>query len=78
MNNRLIENLIDFLPASFRKKYSPLKKEVKIIYGKLTRQILGRPALPKLDNGAINLHVGCGSINHPTLMSARGLPLYEC
>ncbi|NEP88475.1 MAG: methyltransferase domain-containing protein [Okeania sp. SIO2C2] len=73
MNNKLIENLIYFLPASFRKKYSPLKKEVKIIYGQLTRQILGRPALQKLDNGAINLHVGCGSINHPKFINIDGL-----
>ena len=74
MNNKLIENLIDLLPASLRKKYSSLKQEVKIIYSKLTRQILRRSALPKLDNGAINLNVGCGSINHPKFINIDGLP----
>ncbi|NET28731.1 methyltransferase domain-containing protein [Okeania sp. SIO1I7] len=78
MSNKLIENLIDFLPASFQKKLKKevktIYQEVKIIYGKLIRQILGRPALPKLENGAVNLHVGCGSINHPKFINIDGLP----
>ena len=83
--NILIRNVLNSLPTSLRDRVSSVKKklktiykniyvELKIIYGKLTRQIIGRPQFPQLENGAINLHVGCGSINHPKFINIDGLP----
>ncbi|NES05838.1 MAG: methyltransferase domain-containing protein [Okeania sp. SIO2F4] len=79
-SNIFIKNLMNFLPTSlrdkiyrFKQKVKTIYQELKIIYGKLTRKIIGRPAFPKLENGVINLHVGCGHINHPKFINIDGL-----
>lgn len=65
------------VPHAFRARYSSqwreAKLEIKTIYGKLRRQVL-RPSFPKLEDGAINLHLGCGSVNHSKFINIDGLP----
>lgn len=69
--------LIKAVPESFRNNYRSRWKTAnlwtKTTLGKIQRQFL-RPPLPKLDNEAVNLHLGCGSINHPNFINIDGLP----
>jgi predicted SAM-dependent methyltransferase len=58
--------------ASYRAKWYKIKLGSKIIYGKTRRQFL-RPPYPQLEKGTINLHLGCGSINHPKFINIDGL-----
>jgi SAM-dependent methyltransferase len=65
------------LPTSFRDRYrSQWRKfeiEAKTAWGKIQRQFM-RPPFPKLANEEINLHLGCGSVNHPKFINIDGLP----
>jgi predicted SAM-dependent methyltransferase len=67
--------LIKILPASFRNKYrsqwEPIRTEIQITLAKAKR-IISRPALPETKE--LNLHLGCGSINHPEFVNIDGLP----
>jgi predicted SAM-dependent methyltransferase len=62
---------------SFLTRYSPklqqANQEVKAIYGKSIRQFF-RPPFPNLENGEINLHLGCGTVNHLKFINIDGLP----
>src|SRR5205085_9397769 len=49
------------------------KLEFKTISCKLIRHFF-RPPFPKLEDGVINLHLGCGSVNHPNFINIDGLP----
>jgi len=42
-------------------------------YGKLKRQI-ARPPYPRLEDGKLYLHLGCGSINHEKFVNIDALP----
>jgi predicted SAM-dependent methyltransferase len=57
----------------YRPKLQQANHEVKAIYGKSIRQFF-RPPFPKLGNGDINLHLGCGTVNHPKFINIDGLP----
>ena len=46
--------------------------ELKIITTKISRQFY-RPPYPTSDSGEINLHLGCGSINHPEFINVDGM-----
>ncbi|MEQ9667670.1 class I SAM-dependent methyltransferase [Coleofasciculus sp. G2-EDA-02] len=65
-----------YIPKSFRDRYRSrwrtFELEVKTFYGKLQRQFI-RPPFPKLENEVVNLHLGCGSINHPKFINIDGL-----
>lgn len=69
-----IKNLI---PQDLRSRYSSKWQTISLpfrtVYGKLRRQFL-RPAFPKLENGKMYLHLGCGSINHDQFINIDGLP----
>jgi predicted SAM-dependent methyltransferase len=69
--------LIKILPKSFRDHYRPqwrkLSQEFQIICGKIKRQFI-RPPFPKLEDGSVNLHLGCGSVYHPKFINIDGLP----
>lgn len=69
--------LIKIIPLSFRNKYRSLwnkvKLEIQTTYGKLKRQIK-RPSFPQLEDRKVNLHLGCGSINHSKFINIDGLP----
>lgn len=70
---KLLKKLIPhFLHSLFRNK-DAFMLEIDIIVGKLTRLIV-RPPLPKLDDGSINLHLGCGPINHSKFINIDGVP----
>lgn len=72
-----MKSLVKFFPISFRERYLPqvneVNQELKIIYGKLKRQFI-RPSFPSLENKQLNLHLGCGSINHSKFINIDGLP----
>jgi predicted SAM-dependent methyltransferase len=69
--------IINSLPLSFRDKYRAtyhyLKMEISIVVGKLCR-LFHRPARPNNLDGSINLHLGCGSIDHPAFINIDGIP----
>lgn len=76
--------LIKIVPKFFRDRYRPLwhniqpeinsiTVEIQSVFAKLKRQFL-RPPFPKLKNEQINLHLGCGSINHSSFINIDGLP----
>jgi SAM-dependent methyltransferase len=47
--------------------------ELTTIYSKLFRQF-HRPPFPDLENEEINLHLGCGLVNHPKFINIDGRP----
>jgi predicted SAM-dependent methyltransferase len=57
----------------YRTQWYEFILESKTILGKFKRQVI-RPSFPQLENGEINLHLGCGSINHPKFINIDGLP----
>jgi predicted SAM-dependent methyltransferase len=80
----MIKSLKKTLPKSFRERYylnyknlnntkSKFLTEASILAGKFRRVLVPIPC-PNLDNGEINLHLGCGSINHPKFINIDGLP----
>lgn len=52
---------------------SALKAELDTFKGKLIRFFFS-PALPKTKDGAVNLHLGCGPINHPSFINIDKIP----
>ncbi|HZV53736.1 MAG TPA: methyltransferase domain-containing protein [Rhodocyclaceae bacterium] len=50
-----------------------MKTALRIAIGKLVRLVY-RPALPKLPNGEIRLHLGCGKIDHPGFINIDAIP----
>lgn len=72
-----MKSIRKLIPKSFRDRYrsewQKLKLELKIIAGKIKRQF-SRNSFPKLENGEIYLHLGCGSVNHPKFINIDGLP----
>ncbi len=69
--------LIRFLSVQFRNRYYSkwkiFKIEVQIVLAKIKRQF-ARPSLPNTEDCGINLHLGCGTINHPKFINIDGLP----
>jgi len=57
----------------YRSSWYEVNLEVKTIYSKIKRQFV-RPAFPKLEDGSVNIHLGCGSVNHPKFINIDGLP----
>jgi predicted SAM-dependent methyltransferase len=72
-----MSNTLQFLPLSFRDRYrhqwQEFSQEQQIICGKIKRQFI-RPPFPQLKDEAVNLHLGCGSVNHPKFINIDGLP----
>jgi predicted SAM-dependent methyltransferase len=70
-----MSNLIKLIPTvwqdRYRNKYYQLIFDCKIIIAKISRQFY-RPPFPKSESGNINLHLGCGSINHPEFVNVDG------
>jgi predicted SAM-dependent methyltransferase len=50
-----------------------MKQKIKTIGAKIKRFFI-RPPLPDLEEKIINLHLGCGTINHPKFINIDGLP----
>ncbi len=67
------ELMLKNLPVPYRTQLSATRLTLKTLYGKLKRQVL-RPALPKLEDGKLYLHLGCGSVNHEKFVNIDGLP----
>lgn len=53
--------------------FNLLGTEVTIFLGVLKRLVV-RPHLPNLENGEINLHLGCGGFDHPKFINIDGFP----
>jgi predicted SAM-dependent methyltransferase len=62
------------LPYSVVENLRMLATEITIFLAILKRLILC-PQLPNLENGEINLHLGCGKLDHPKFINIDGLPL---
>jgi SAM-dependent methyltransferase len=58
--------------TAYKKTWASLQSEWKILLAKIKRQFF-RPSFPDLD-GKLNLHLGCGEINHPQFVNVDGLP----
>ncbi|NWF57770.1 MAG: methyltransferase domain-containing protein [Fischerella sp.] len=80
----MVNSIKTFVPKSFRERYYFAYKnwkntneitstESKILLAKLRRLFLPI-SLPQLESGEINLHLGCGPINHPKFINIDGLP----
>jgi len=72
-----MKSLKKFLPISFRdtfrSEWHNLNIEFKIFIAKISRQF-HRPPFPILDSSEVNLHLGCGLINHPKFINIDGMP----
>ncbi|WP_099240155.1 class I SAM-dependent methyltransferase [Synechococcus sp. BDU 130192] len=82
---KIVNQLIENTPRDFQEKNKHnirlFKIKLKTVYdsffsglGKISRQI-HRPKFPNHPNGAINLHLGCGAINHPEFINIDALNL---
>jgi SAM-dependent methyltransferase len=73
----MMNSLQQVIPQDFRDRYRyqwyEANTEIQTLCGKLKRSIL-RPPFPKLEDGAVNLHLGCGHVNHPKFINIDGLP----
>ena len=49
--------------TAYKENWASLQSEWRILLAKIKRQFF-RPKFPDLD-GKLNLHLGCGDINHP-------------
>lgn len=75
--------MINKLPHSFRTRYRIFWMNYKndltnfklkiIIFAAQIKRLFARPSFPNL-NGKVNLHLGCGDINHPQFINVDGLP----
>lgn len=77
MNYLQIQKVV---PVFFRNRYSSrwlkFNLNIRIVCAKLKRQFF-RPNLSKLETTGINLHLGCGSLNHPKFINIDGLPAFH-
>jgi SAM-dependent methyltransferase len=68
---------MEFSPFSLRDRYRAQWHEKilehKIFWGKFVR-LFFRPPFPMLQDGRINLHLGCGDIAHPDFVNIDGIP----
>ncbi len=71
--NATIKLFFGILKNCYGGKSHQLYFEFKIILAKILRQ-LSRPPFPSSDAGNTNLHLGCGSINHPEFINIDGAP----
>lgn len=73
----MIRQIINKLPMSVRDKYRPtwnnLQFDTRIAMGKIYR-LFRRPPLPENADGSVNLHLGCGSIDHPMFINIDAIP----
>jgi predicted SAM-dependent methyltransferase len=66
---RLIRRAFDAMPGSLK----PHLKRAAVPLIKL-KSVLFRRAFPSLPDGALNLHLGCGWVNHPSFVNVDLLP----
>jgi len=73
----MLRPIIDSLPLTFRDKYratwQDAKMEILIALGKFAR-LFHRPTKPNNADGSINIHLGCGGIDHPAFINIDGIP----
>lgn len=55
-------------------RWNKLYLMLRIIWAKILREFV-RPPFPELDDGSMNLHLGCGPINHPQFINIDIAPL---
>lgn len=61
------------MARSISDSYEKFTSEGNIMLAKFKRQFV-RPPFPQLKSGLVNLHLGCGSVNHPKFINIDGLP----
>lgn len=73
----MIDSAKRLLPRSFRERYrskwSDASLEMKTLSGRIKRVIF-KLSYPKMEDGSINLHLGCGSVVHPKFVNIDLLP----
>jgi predicted SAM-dependent methyltransferase len=69
----LRKNLSQFLRDRYGGNWDRVKLQSQIVYGKISRQFF-RPSMPSLSSQEVNLHLGCGEIDHPGFINIDGLP----
>lgn len=57
----------------YRDDWNSAKLQVFIVAGKLER-LFRRPPMPLNHDGKVNIHLGCGGINHPAFINIDGIP----
>lgn len=57
-----------------RRQWHSIRFAARIFWGRAIR-VFRRPPLPLLPDARINLHLGCGSINHPAFINIDMAPL---
>lgn len=70
---RLVYKVNIFLENYYYPQWELVKEEVELAYQKL-KKYSSRPSFPKLEDGSINLHLGCGLVNHPSFINIDCLP----
>ncbi len=69
--------IMSWLPISFRDRHrarwNQVKHNCKLVYGKIKRFIF-RPQNCLTNDGRLNLHLGCGYVNHPEFTNIDLLP----
>ncbi|MEW5856157.1 MAG: methyltransferase domain-containing protein [Cyanobacteriota bacterium] len=77
MKAQAIKDIKKSLPPSFVNLYHShglaISFSIKSVYGKLSRQFI-RPSFPKLEDGKLYLHLGCGGVNHEKFVNIDALP----
>lgn len=74
MQNHLSRSLKESLRTSpYRTFLIQGKHRVDVLLGK-GKRLFARPARPQLKEGQIYLHLGCGTVNHPSFVNIDGVP----
>ena len=72
-----MKSVVKFIPIPIRDRYRlrwhDFKLKLLIDSEKIKRQFF-RPAFPDVENGSVNLHLGCGPVDHPNFINIDGLP----
>ncbi|PSB22027.1 methyltransferase domain-containing protein [Phormidesmis priestleyi ULC007] len=72
-----MKSVVKLIPIPIRDRYRlqwhDFKLKLLIDSEKFKRQFF-RPAFPNVQDGSINLHLGCGSVDHPDFINVDGLP----
>lgn len=65
--------LSKFSPGRLYFQLNQFSKELSVTGAKVSRQVI-RPQFPKTPEGEVNLHLGCGSIQHPKFINIDARP----
>jgi len=77
LNQKISRAIVSSLPIAFRDTYRVIwnlsKHNIKFVYGK-SRRFIFQPKSHIASDGKLNLHLGCGYVNHPEFTNIDLLP----